>query len=356
MIKQSLLKPLSRRVHFAFWTIYFIWISAVNIYKYGWGHTYVLFVLCPIMLSISYLNRGWLRQLLFRKIEVLQVSKLLSYFLVTAFCVYLALYEFPTELSRKILKNPQFFKLADFAIDIITFYLTFALKGGLILIMEILYNVTVSIFIYLGLVRSNFREATKVKVFRNWITHFMGNLTQSFARSVRKNPSNFTHVDSLLKIEGYALRQLNFRNDILGNLQDEIKYLRLLMVLYDEKNIKLQLDIENINRRIIPMMLMSLYKNMVKHGDFSQSNILAIISVSTFEDKLEIKCKNKISEKSAWIYGEGGTGLKQLQTLLRLEYGKAFTLLEKINEGMYYLNIEIDFNYENDKEGVKAGE
>lgn len=356
MIKQSLLKPLSGSVHFAFWAIYFFWILAVNIYKYGWEHTYVILFLCPIMLIISYLNRRWLRQLLFRKVQISQVIVLIGYFLATVFFVYLILYEFPTELSKRVLKNPQIFKIADFAIDIVTFYLTFALKGGVLLIIEILYNITVGIFIFLGLVRSNNREATKVKVFRNWITHFMGNLTQSFARAVRKNPSNFTHVDSLLKIEGYALRQLNFRNDILGNLQDEIKYLRLLMVLYDEKNIKLQLDIENINRRIIPMMLMSLYKNMVKHGDFSHSNILAIISVSTFDDKLEIKCKNKISEKSAWIYGKGGTGLKQLQTLLRLEYDEAFTFLEKINDGMYYLNIEIDFNYENDKEGVKAGE
>ena len=356
MMRQSLLKPLSRRVHFAFWTIYFFWISVVNIYKYGWGHSYVILFLCPMILIISYLDRRWLRRLLFKKIQISQIGVLLGYFLVTAFFIYLILYEFPTELSRKVLKSPQIFKLTDFAIDIITFYLTFALKGGLILIIEILYNVTVGIFIYLGVVRSNYLETTKVQIFRNWTTHFMGNLTQSFARLVRKAPSNLTHVDSLLKIEGYALRHLNFRNDILGNMQDEIKYLRLLMVLYDEKNIKLQLDIEDSNRRIIPMMLMSLYKNMVKHGDFSHGNTLAIISVSTFDYKIEIKCRNKISETSAWIYEEGGTGLKQLQTLLRLEYGKAFSFLEKINDGIYYLNIEIDFNYENDKENIKAGE
>lgn len=356
MIKQSLLKPLPRRVHFVFWTIYFFWISVVNIYKYGWGHIYVMLVLCPIILVVSYLSRSWLRRLLFRKFEISQIRVLLGYFLVTAFFVYLILYEFPTELSRKVLKKTQIFKLADFAIDIITFYLTFALKGGLILIIEILYNVIVRIFIFLGVVRSNYMETTKVQGFRNWTTHFMGNLTQSFARLVRKTPSNLTRVDYLLKIEGYALRQLDFRNNILGDLQDEIKYLRLLMVLYDEKNIKLQLDIEDFDRRIIPMMLMSLYKNMVKHGDFSHGDTLAIISVSTFDGKLEIKCKNKISDMSAWIYGEGGTGLKQLHTLLRLEYGKAFSFLEKINDGMYNLNIEIDFNYENDKEDIKAGE
>ncbi|QIH35896.1 hypothetical protein [Sphingobacterium sp. DR205] len=356
MIKQNLLKPLSRRIHIAFWMLYFSWLTAVNIYKFGWGHIYVMIGVTPIILWISYTNRNCLRSLLFRKIELITIIKAQLYFLLTSAVVYLTLYQCPTEISKKILKNPQIFRIVDFGIDILTFYFTFALKGAFILMIEILYNLTTGIIIHLGLVRLDSQGTLKSQIFRDWVSHFMGNLTQSFVRLIRKVPSSIIRVDALLKIESYAIRQLNFREDILVNLENEIKYLRLMMHLYDEKHIKLQLDIEEYTRPIIPMMLMSLYKNMVKHGDFGDLAQPAILSISTVEDKILINCRNKIAPVSAWIYNEGGTGLGQLRKLLRLEYKDRFSLVEELVDGMFYLNIEIQYSNGNDKEIIKAGE
>lgn len=356
MIKQNLLKPLSRRIHFAFWIIYFLWVTAVNIYKFGWGHFYVMIGLIPVILIISYTNRNWLRRLLFKKIDLSETIKAIMYFLLVSYVTYLTLYQFPTELSRKVLKNPQIFRFVDFGIDILTFYFNFALKGAFILIFEILFNLTEGIFKHLGLVRLNSQVALKSQVFQDWISHFIGNLTQSFIRLTRKAPSTITRVDALIKIEGYAVRKLNFRKSFLGNLEDEIKYLRLIMHLFNEKHVKLRLDIEDYSTPVIPMMLLSLYKNMVKHGDFGDSTKTAIMSVSAFENKLFINCRNKIAPVSAWIYKEGGTGLGQLRKLLRLEYKHDFSLTEELVDGMFNLNIEIQYNNGNYKEIIKAGE
>lgn len=356
MIKQNLLKPLSRRIHIAFWILYIFWITAVNIYKFGWGHLYVMLGLTPIILIISYTNRNWLRSILFKKIELRTIISVFFYFFLAACVVYLVLYQFPTELSRKVLKTPQYFKIVDFSIDILTFYFTFAFKGVFILMIEILYNLTAGIIIHLGLVRLDSQGTLKSQIFRDWVSHFMGNLTQSFVRLIRKVPSSIIRVDALLKIESYAIRQLNFRENILVNLENEIKYLRLMMHLYDEKHIKLQLNIEEYTRPIIPMMLMSLYKNMVKHGDFGDLAQPAILSISTVEDKILINCRNKIAPVSAWIYNEGGTGLGQLRKLLRLEYKDNFSLVEELVDGMFYLNIEINLDYGYDKENSKTGE
>lgn len=95
---------------------------------------------------------------------------------------------------------------------------------------------------------------------------------------------------------------------------------------------------------------------MVKHGDFADSTKTAIMSVSAFENKLLIYCRNRVAPVSAWIYKEGGTGLGQLRKLLRLEYKNDFSLTEELVDGMFNLNIEIHYNNGNDKEIIKAGE
>ncbi len=90
-------------------------------------------------------------------------------------------------------------------------------------------------------------------------------------------------------------------------------------------------------------MLLSLYKNMIKHGDFSDLSQLGIIRVFSDTDKVLISCRNKVAVESAWIFEDGGTGLEKLMQLLRLEYGEAFSLIKKTNQGIFYLNLEINF-------------
>lgn len=343
MIKDKILKPLSTRFHLIFWGGYFAWISLVNIYKYGWWHVFVIIVMAPLMLGISYTNRAWLRRVLFRRFTMQRMGIVIGYFLLTALAVFLLLYEFPTELSRKVLKNPKLFRAADFGIDVFTFYMTFVLKGILILAIEIIYNLSVGLFRHLGLKRTQSLESLKAKLFRNWAVHFMGNLTQSFTRLARKKPSTLARINLFFGLEAYAMRKMNFGQSISGNLEDELFYLRQLMRLYDHSQIRLQSEIHDWNNPIIPMMLLSLYKNMVKHGDYSDSSFESIIYVFSDTSKISISCKNRVSSQSAWIFEEGGTGLEQMTKLLRLEYGEAFSLIKQMADGIFYLNLDINF-------------
>ncbi len=343
MIKDSILKPLSARFHFIFWGGYFAWISLVNIYKFGWGHVCIIILMIPIMLGISYTNRAWLRRALFRRFTLQRVGIMIGYFLLTALAVFLLLYQFPTELSRKVLKNPKLFRAVDFGIDVFTFYVTFVLKGILILAIEIIYNLSAGLFRHLGWKRIHSLESLKARLFRNWAVHFMGNLTQSFTRLVRKRPAVLTRIELFFGLEAYAMRTMNFRQHISGKLEDELFYLKQLMRLYGEHHIHLQSDIQDWNHPIIPMMLLSLYKNMVKHGDYSDSSFESIIYVFSDMERVSISCTNKVSSQSAWIFEEGGTGLEQLTKLLRLEYGEAFSLIKQMADGIFYLNLDINF-------------
>ncbi|MGJ1408380.1 hypothetical protein ACR78Z_01795 [Sphingobacterium thalpophilum] len=356
MIKDNILKPLPIRVHLAFWTVYFGWITAVNVYRYGWGHLVVMFFVAIVMLVISYVNRAWLRHMLFKKLIARHVLTLIAYFLLTALLVFLTLYQFPTSLSRKILKNPELFRFADFAIDALTFYLSFALKGMMILAAEILYNLTVGLFRHLGLMRAESLASSKVRLFRNWVTHFMGNLTQSLIRLVRRSPSALTRFDVFLKLETYGIRQLSGRDTILGRLEDEIHYLQQLMNLYDERQILLRIDVSDPSIPILPMLLLSVYKNMVKHGDFSNLDRPAVLTVCADDQKLMVSSANKVAEQSAWIFQSGGTGIEQLIRLLRMEYGNAFSLTKHTTNGIFYLKLEINFRHGYNKTNIEARE
>ncbi|WP_286733974.1 MULTISPECIES: hypothetical protein [Sphingobacterium] len=343
MSKDRILKPLSTSFHLIFWGCYFALISLVNIYKFGWWHVFVIIVMAPLMLGISYTNRAWLRRVLFKRFTMQRMGSVIGYFLLTALAIFLLLYEFPTELSRKVLKNPKLFRAVDFGIDVFTFYMTFVLKGILILAIEIIYNFSVGLFRHLGLKRKQSLESLKAKFFRNWAVHFMGNLTQSFTRLAQKKTSALARINLFFGLEAYAMRKMNFGQSISGKLEDELFYLRQLMRLYGEHHIHLQSDIQDWSHPTIPLMLLSLYKNMVKHGDFSDSSFESIIYVFSDTERVSISCTNKVSSQSAWIFEEGGTGLEQLTKLLRLEYGEKFSLIKQMADGIFYLNLDINF-------------
>ncbi|KKO89700.1 hypothetical protein AAW12_19050 [Sphingobacterium sp. Ag1] len=341
MIKERIFKPLPRRFHVVFWTGYFTWIMAVNTYKFGWWHIFIVLAVTPLMLGISYVNRAWLRRILFRRFAPLRLTIVLGYFLLTAVAVFLVLYKFPTELSRRVLRNPRMFKAIDFVIDVFTFYITFALKGILILATEIFYNLSTGIFRHLGWIRYQSQESIKAQLFRNWAVHFMGNLTQSFIHLAKKNPAILTRMDLFFALEVYAMRKLNFEKNSLGKLDDELFYLQQLLQLYRQQQIKLQLEIQDRSKTIIPLVLLSICKNMVKHGDFSDYSFESMIYVFSDTEKVSISCRNKVSARSGWIFEAGGTGLEQMTKLLHLQYGEAFSLIKKVDDGIFYLNLEI---------------
>jgi len=345
MIKDNILKPLAYRIHITFWAIYFAWITTVNVYKYGWGHLPVMLVVAPMMLAISYANRAWLRRMLFRKFSGRHLFTLLAYFMVTALVVFLVLYQFPTGLSSKVLKNPKLFKFVDFGIDVLTFYLSFALRGVMILATEVIYNLTVGLFQHLGLLREQSMESLKAQLFRNWTVHFMGNLAQSFTRLAGKRPFALTRIDLFVGLQAYAMRKLNFGESMLGKLDEELFYLQQLMRLYDEKQIKLETDISDWSKPVIPIMLLSLYKNMVKHGDFTDISSQGIINIVVDTHSILIKCRNKVAASSQWIFEAGGTGLENLTRLLHMEYGEAFSLIRETVDGIFYLSLEINFKH-----------
>jgi len=343
MIRDNILKPLPKRIHITFWAIYFAWVTAVNIYKYGGSHVGIIICTAPLMLGISYMNRAWLRQMLFRKFAIQRMGILLLCFLFTALAIFLALYRFPSELSRRVLREPKVFKAVDYGIDVFTFYCSFTLKGILILALEVIFNLGTGLFRHLGWLRTQSQESIKATLFRNWVIHFMGNLTQSFTRLVRNRPSKLTLIDLFLGLEAYAMQSLNFKESILGKLEDEVFYLRQFLRLYDENRISMQLEILDRNNSIIPMVLLSLCKNMIKHGDFTDSSFQSIIYVFSDTDRVLISSVNKIAPQSEWIYKAGGTGLEQMTKLLYLYYGESFTLITETENGVFQLTLEINF-------------
>lgn len=145
MTKINLSKPFPVFIHVLLWSVYFIWISYVNIFKSGWGHLVVLAILIPVMLGIAYAHRYAIRHFLFKGFSMAD-SRLwltLAIFLLLLLLGYLWLYIYPNKAAQQILKDPQMTAVGwtTYFMDFTAFYCTFAFKGLGLSASETVYNI-----------------------------------------------------------------------------------------------------------------------------------------------------------------------------------------------------------------------
>lgn len=338
-----LLRPFPKVVHIAIWIVYFGWIVWGNISLHGLGHLKVMLLAIPLMLGIIYLNRYGLR-----KVIVLQRvnPRTFGWMVVAIFIIcsvlYLALYVWPTDLTALILPEPQTHGIWMFILDVVAFYCTFAEKG----IGLGLAEATLSLLLWRKSTVDQQRAQT-VKFHRQaelkkWLHHFMGNMAQHMLHVITAGGKSRKVIAAYVALSSRCIRLMARRN-MTVSLEDELHDLRRLADLFADKPIVLRLPQETYAYQILPMLLLGLFKNMCKHGEYGEHALTGVFTVTAMADKLLVQTENQIAAHSAWLYEEGGTGLEQLERLLDLHYGKEATLYYEKEGRLFRVVLTIIF-------------
>jgi len=93
-------------------------------------------------------------------------------------------------------------------------------------------------------------------------------------------------------------------------------------------------------RKIIPLVLITLTENMLKHGDIGDKKHPARIRLELSESRLSFEIHNK--KRSSSLYPKVGLGLKNIEKRLRNHYGDRYSLQIRDHEDSFNVQLTID--------------
>ncbi|WP_344848113.1 sensor histidine kinase [Pedobacter jeongneungensis] len=102
-------------------------------------------------------------------------------------------------------------------------------------------------------------------------------------------------------------------------------------------NISIYIEEEAEQILFIPMVLLTLAENMVKHGDFSERESPAVFSVTLNHNTLRIFTRNLINQSPS--VESSGQGIKNIATRLQYTYGEEAKLSSRITGECFELEI-----------------
>ncbi|MBD1431777.1 hypothetical protein H8B06_02985 [Sphingobacterium sp. DN00404] len=338
-----ILRPFPKAVHIVIWFFYFGWVSYGNISLHGLSYWKVLLLAIPLMLGIIYLNRYWLRKLVGRgKLNKKTTIWMLVAVLTVGLALYLALYVWPTALIRLVLPEAAVKGVWLYFLDFTAFYWSFAWKGIGLGLAELAVNILKWKRCTAEQRRDQMAAYQRQAELKRWLSHFMGNIAQHMLQiiSIRRKS-----IEAYLALSSRCVRLMT-RTNMMVPLVEELQDLTRLAGLFDDEPILLDLAIETEDYQIVPMMLLGLFKNMCKHGEFGEGALPAVFTVIATVDKLQVYTQNQVAGHSAWLYKEGGTGLDQLELLLQLYYGEKATLHHETDGDLFRSTLTIEYSNE----------
>ena len=356
MTRTELLKPFQLKTHVLLWLAYFAWVIPVNIKRFGAEHLPVVSIGIVVMLVITYLNRYLFRRLLFRPFASRQMLVIIGYFVLSMTAVYLWIYHFPGAVTRLLLAEPSQHDFVDFVIDFTTFYWSFGWKGVVIGGAEVLSNALRGWFVLLFIQRRLVQVNAQLEGWRHnndrqfemrrWIGHFLGNLAQGAKYAATNGVSSFKVLLATNSLWSYGMRIMGRAEISLVPLETELAELRKLMEVYPDRQIAVRWPQQDSGYAIVPLMILTLYKNMVKHGDFSpeRQDRPASLAIDADKNSLIIRTDNAIAGHSLWMYEQGGTGLEQLEILLKQYFGESCAIAYHIHDGRFAVFLHIDYS------------
>jgi LytS/YehU family sensor histidine kinase len=128
-------------------------------------------------------------------------------------------------------------------------------------------------------------------------------------------------------------------------LSAEVEQIRTLVALHrmryeQDELIELNLSGEPEGLTIIPLVLLTLAENMLKHGNFGPGTSPATIHIAVDDRKrLRFGTRNEVKRKRA--EGNGGIGLANVRKRLEHSYPGAYSLEIAANEEEFVLELKI---------------
>ena len=129
-------------------------------------------------------------------------------------------------------------------------------------------------------------------------------------------------------------------------LKDEMQflenYISLMRIrLPQHVEVRFTQDIANPDKKVAPLILISLVENAFKHGVSPTEHSFIHIDVVQRESSLTVKIENSNHPKTEQDRSGHGIGLQQVQKRLDLSYPNRYQWEKGVSEGTYYSHIVI---------------
>jgi len=183
------------------------------------------------------------------------------------------------------------------------------------------------------------------------VPHFFNNLMHRvFDRLIASKmlkPIQLAHLSNLVK---YGTANHFTPGGKLVTLEAEIAAVRNMLALEEGHRIRLQISGCVSGFQIPPMLLLSIAKNMIKHGEVLPGEDGGLLEVRLEAGTLHVIGTNGVRQTSGWALQDGGQGLQHMRQLLKTVYGNRATLHTDTIDGCFYLYLRID-NLNTDNHG-----
>src|SRR5690606_35495669 len=175
------------------------------------------------------------------------------------------------------------------------------------------------------------------------VPHFFNNLMHGvFDRLIASKtlkPVQLAHLSNLVK---YGTTKHFTARDKLATLEAERAAVRNMLAMEEGHPVRLQISGCVSGIKVPPMLLLSIAKNMVKHGEVQPGGDPGLLEVRVEGGRLHIIGTNAVGQSSRWSRQDGGTGLQHMRQLLKSVYGNRAALYTYTTDGYFYLYLRID--------------
>lgn len=174
--------------------------------------------------------------------------------------------------------------------------------------------------------------------------HFLFNTLGYIHHHISKHSSEAADaIIQLSDVMRYAINIDHRQNQVplITEMTQVVKLFNLYQMRCGELmhiNIHIEKKAEQI--LFLPMVLLTLAENMLKHGDFSHRETPAIFSVSTSNASLRIMTRNLVNNTP--MIESSGKGISSIVTRLKYAYGEEATLASNLENGCFELEINLN--------------
>ena len=145
----------------------------------------------------------------------------------------------------------------------------------------------------------------------------------------------------LTEILRYSVYQNSNKYVLISDEAKQIEYMIELFALRNDLPYNIKTDISINGGKIIPMVLIPLVENSLKHCDFDLNKSAFLkIELHSDENKIRFTTKNTFSP-SQIKSNAGGVGLRNIQERLEIIYGDKFILEATENNGIFKVSLEL---------------
>ncbi|MBT2559779.1 histidine kinase [Pedobacter sp. ISL-68] len=175
--------------------------------------------------------------------------------------------------------------------------------------------------------------------------HFLNNTLNFFyAKSLPLSAELADGIMTLSEIMHYSLKQ--DREDQTTLLDEEIAHIKNVITINQLRfNHQLHIDFEvsgpTANVRIIPLILITIVENILKHGSCTDESNPVKIGLTINEDKHYIQLKTFNKKKKGPKELSSGIGMENIRQRLSHHYGKGFNLSILDTETDYQLEMTL---------------